>query len=108
MTPFFLDLRRAALSLGLLYSMMVSAVAAQEYPSTAVGPLAPVLQALVDRHVVTGVVALVADKEKVLDVEAAGVSSLDTKAPMRTDALFWIASMTKSMTGTALMMLLDE
>jgi hypothetical protein len=53
-------------------------------------------------------VALVADKDKVLDLETAGYSSLATKAPMREDAVFWLASMSKSFTGTALMMLVDE
>jgi CubicO group peptidase (beta-lactamase class C family) len=66
------------------------------------------LQSAVEKHLVAGVVALVADKERVLDLEAAGYSSLSAQTPMRTDALFWIASMTKSMTGTALMMLVDE
>ncbi len=72
------------------------------------GPLASVLQAVVDKHIVGGVVFLVADKDKVLDLEAAGFSNLSAKTPMRTDNLFWIASMTKSLTGTALMMLVDE
>ncbi len=77
--------------------------------STAIaGPLAPALQSCVDHHIVAGAVALVADKDKVLDVEAVGWSSLTTKQPMQPDALFWIASMTKSITGTALMMLVDE
>jgi CubicO group peptidase (beta-lactamase class C family) len=106
MIPLFSNLRRVALSLGILFFVKAGTVAAQESPAP--GPLASVLQALVDHHVVTGVVALVADKEKVLDLEAAGVSSLETKTPMKTDALFWIASMTKSLTGTALMMLVDE
>jgi CubicO group peptidase (beta-lactamase class C family) len=54
------------------------------------------------------VVALVASKDKVLDVQAAGYASLANKTPMRKDAVFWIASMSKSLTGTALMMLVDE
>lgn len=72
------------------------------------GPLASVLQAAVEKHEVAGTVVLVADKERVLDLEAAGFSSLGAKTPMKTDALFWIASMTKSFTGAALMMLVDE
>ena len=84
---------------------MLAIAGAAENPS---GPFAPMLQSLVDRHVVAGVLVLVADKDKMLDVEAAGFSSLEKKRPVRTDALFWIASMTKSMTGTALMMLVDE
>ncbi|HSI13460.1 MAG TPA: serine hydrolase domain-containing protein [Chthoniobacter sp.] len=72
------------------------------------GPLSSVLQAAVDKHEVAGTVVLVADKDRVLDLEAAGFSSLSTKTPMKIDALFWIASMTKSFTGAALMMLVDE
>ena len=71
-------------------------------------PLASVLQAAVDKHEAAGTVVLVANKERVLDLEAAGFSSLSAKTPMKTDALFWIASMTKSFTGAALMMLVDE
>ena len=71
-------------------------------------PFAPILQNLVDKHIVPGVVTLVADKDHVLDLEVAGYSRLSTKAPMKTDSMFYIASMTKSFTGAALMMLVDE
>src|SRR5438270_8533912 len=100
-----LALRRAALLPGVFFAMLACVVSAE---NPAAGMFAPALQSLVDRHVIAGAVVLVADREKVLDVEAAGFSSLEKKTPMRTDALFWIASMTKSMTGTALMMLVDE
>ncbi len=52
--------------------------------------------------------ALIADKDHVLDLETAGYSSLSAKTPMQADNLFWIASMTKSFTAAALMMLVDE
>ena len=71
-------------------------------------PLQPVLQSLVDKHIAPGVVILVANKDKVLDLETAGYASLASKTPMRKDAVFWIASMSKSLTGAALMMLIDE
>jgi CubicO group peptidase (beta-lactamase class C family) len=82
--------------------VMVSARAAEP------GPLNAALQSVVDKHLVAGAVGFVADKDHVLDLEAAGYSNLTAKTPMRTDSLFWIASMTKSLTGTALMMLVDE
>ena len=41
-------------------------------------------------------------------METAGYASLAKKTPMREDAVFWIASMSKSLTGAALMMLVDE
>ena len=71
-------------------------------------PLAAVLQSLVDKHIVPGAVALVASKDKVLAMATSGFSSLATNEPMRDDCVFWIASMSKSLTGTALMMLVDE
>lgn len=91
-----------------LYYVVLAAVAACHTQAGEPGPLASVLQAAVEKHEVAGTVVLVADKDRVLDLEAAGFSSLSAKTPMKTDALFWIASMTKSFTGAALMMLVDE
>lgn len=51
---------------------------------------------------------LVATKDRVLTLETVGYSDLATKKPMAPDNLFWIASMTKPMTATAFMMLVDE
>jgi CubicO group peptidase (beta-lactamase class C family) len=92
----------AILLTGLLAFAPVANHAAEE------GPLASVLQSTVDKHLVSGTVVLVANKERVLDLEAAGYASLSAQTPMKTDGLFWIASMTKSFTATALMMLVDE
>ena len=71
-------------------------------------PIAPVLQSFVDQHIAPGVVALVVNKDGVLALEKAGFASLANKTPIRDDAVFWIASMSKSVTATALMMLVDE
>jgi CubicO group peptidase (beta-lactamase class C family) len=70
--------------------------------------IAPVMQTLVDQRVVAGAVTIVVDKDAVLALDSVGYASLRTQEPMRPDSLFWIASMTKSLTGTALMMLVDE
>jgi len=67
-----------------------------------------VLQPFVDRHALAGAVALVADKEKVLTVEAVGFADIAAGKAMTSDAIFWIASQTKPMTATAVMMLVDE
>jgi CubicO group peptidase (beta-lactamase class C family) len=72
------------------------------------GPLAPVLQKSIDHHIVAGAVGLVADKDHVLDLEAVGESSVSGHTPMQTDSLSYIASMTKSFTGAAVMMLVYE
>jgi len=66
------------------------------------------LQPFVDNHTLAGAVTLVADAHKVLSLEAVGYMDIAAKRPMRTDALFWIASQSKPMTATAFMLLVDE
>ena len=70
--------------------------------------MAGVLQPFVDSHTLAGAVTVVASKDKVLSLEAVGYADVAAKTPMRTDHLFWIASMSKPMTATALAMLVDE
>ncbi|MCX7011226.1 MAG: serine hydrolase [Candidatus Sumerlaeota bacterium] len=70
--------------------------------------IAASLQPYLDSHTLAGVVALTATKDKVLSLEAIGYADLAAKEPMRPDSLFWIASMFKPMTATAMMMLVDE
>jgi CubicO group peptidase (beta-lactamase class C family) len=79
--------------------------AAPERPS---GGVAAALQPFVDRGVLAGAVTLVADKDRVLSLEAVGFADVAAKKPMRPDALFWIASQSKPITAAALMMLVDE
>lgn len=71
-------------------------------------PLAPVVQPFVDRHELAGAVLLVADKEKVLTLEAVGWANIEQQQSMQTDAMFWIASQSKPITGAAFMLLVDE
>jgi CubicO group peptidase (beta-lactamase class C family) len=71
-------------------------------------PVKTVLKRLVETHILPGVVTLVADKDRVLGVETVGDADIATKKPMRPDTVFWIASMTKPITGVALMLLVDE
>jgi len=70
--------------------------------------IASALQPFVDRHELAGAVMLVASKDKVLDLETVGYADIAARKRMRTDALFWIASMSKPIAATALMMLVDE
>lgn len=72
------------------------------------GPLRAAVQPLVESKSLAGAVMLVANGEKVLDLETAGFAEREAQKPMPADALFWIASMSKAMTGAAVMMLVDE
>jgi CubicO group peptidase (beta-lactamase class C family) len=66
----------------------------------------------VERHVaagnVAGAVTLVARRGKIAHFEAHGVMDVDTKKPMAKDNLFRLASMSKPITGVAVMMLVEE
>ncbi len=66
------------------------------------------MRQFVSNQTVAGAVTLVAKGGKVLQVEAVGYSDLAAKKPMKVDDLFWIASMTKPITGVAVLMLQDE
>ena len=67
-----------------------------------------VLQPFVDSQSLAGAVTLVADRTNVRCLETVGFADIDANAPMRTNSVFWIASQTKPITATALMMLVDE
>jgi CubicO group peptidase (beta-lactamase class C family) len=67
-----------------------------------------VMQAYVDRQDVAGVVSLVARRGKVVHFSAFGHRDREAGNPMRHDAIFRIASMTKPVASVALMMLYEE
>jgi CubicO group peptidase (beta-lactamase class C family) len=66
------------------------------------------LQPFVDNGSLAGAVTLVADKNKILSLDAVGFADVEARKPMKTDALFWIASQSKPITAAALMILVDE
>jgi CubicO group peptidase (beta-lactamase class C family) len=55
-----------------------------------------------------GAVMMVVQRDKVLALEAAGYSDLDTQRPMRTDAIFDIRSISKPITVFGARLLVDE
>jgi CubicO group peptidase (beta-lactamase class C family) len=69
---------------------------------------AAVLQPFVDRHELAGAVALVADRDNIVSVDTVGFSDVEAETAIKPDAMFWIASQSKGMTATAVMMLVDE
>ena len=61
-----------------------------------------------ESKVLAGAVTAVATPREILAVEAEGFADVAAGRPMERDSFFWIASMTKPITGTLLMMLVDE
>lgn len=66
------------------------------------------MQTMVERQEVAGVVTLVATPDGIAHLGAVGKADIATNRPMTTDAVFWIASMTKPITATAILMLQDQ
>ena len=66
------------------------------------------MQEMVAKNEIAGAVTVVVTKEKVLHLENTGLADVAAKRAMTPDTLFWIASMTKPITGTAVLMLQDE
>ena len=66
------------------------------------------MQGYVDRKEVAGAVALIARRGKVVYHKSFGNRVAETQAPMSSDVIFRIASMTKPIVSVALMMLWEE
>ena len=66
------------------------------------------MRAFVEKHEIPGAVTLVATPDRVLHLEATGYADPAGKIRMRKDSIFWIASMTKPITATAVMMLAEQ
>jgi CubicO group peptidase (beta-lactamase class C family) len=66
------------------------------------------MQRYVDKGLVPGVVMMVARQGKVVHFDAVGYRDAENKAPMTTDTIFRVASMTKPIASVALMMLYEE
>jgi len=66
------------------------------------------MQGFIDREEAGGIVTLIAREGKLVDVHAVGFLDVEKQIPMKTDAIFRIASMTKPVTSVAIMMLYEE
>ena len=66
------------------------------------------MQGMIDKNEIAGAVTMVVSKTEVRHLETTGFADAAQKRPMTPDTLFWIASMTKPVTGVAVLMLQDE
>jgi CubicO group peptidase (beta-lactamase class C family) len=66
------------------------------------------MQDMIARHEIPGAVTVVVTKDKTLHLETTGHADIAAGRAMTPDTLFWIASMSKPITGTAILILQDE
>lgn len=94
----------------LITSLVLFALVASGCSSTTpnLQPVSQAVQKYVDQNQVAGVVTVVVKPDRIAHCSAVGYSDLAAKAPMRSDNIFWIASMTKPITATAVMILVEQ
>ena len=68
----------------------------------------PALQQLVDDQKVPGAIVIVSRQGRVVLFESVGWSNIEDKEPMQKDSILRFYSMTKPITSTAIMMLVDQ
>lgn len=66
------------------------------------------MQAMIAKNEIAGAITVVVTKDRTVHFETTGLANVAEKRPLAADSLFWIASMTKPVTGVAILMLQDE
>jgi CubicO group peptidase (beta-lactamase class C family) len=67
-----------------------------------------VVKSYIDAGQISGAVTMVERKGRIAHFEAQGLMDIENKTPMRKDAIFRMASMSKPVTGVAILMLMEE
>jgi CubicO group peptidase (beta-lactamase class C family) len=78
---------------------------AQEAKLPAIGTA---MEEMIANNEIAGAVTAVVSRDRILHLQATGLADVAAKRAMKPDALFWIASMTKPVTGAAVLMLQDD
>ncbi len=87
-------------------------LAMTSFPISGLRGEVPEIMEVLERHVETGEIAggltYVGDREEDIDISHYGYADIVAEKAMARDTIFWIASMTKPITATAIMMLQEE
>lgn len=67
-----------------------------------------VIKTYIDSGQISGAVTMVSRKGRIAHFESQGLMDLESRTPMRKDAIFRMASMSKPVTGVAILMLMEE
>ena len=96
------------LAIPLLTSSAPSQEATAKKTAPSIAAIDAAMQKFVDQGDIAGAVTLVGHNGKIVHLGAVGLANIETKQEMKGFSLFSIASMTKPVTATALMILQDE
>lgn len=102
-------IRLPATLLSLTYAVLIGGCTQLEAnPPPKIPAVTPKMQEFVDKGEVSGVVTLIATKDKVIHLDAVGKTDLATDRKMEVHDIFWIASMTKPIAAVAIAILKDD
>jgi CubicO group peptidase (beta-lactamase class C family) len=91
--------------LGIISIVLTTTLARADTLSTTVPEK---MKEMIDKNEISGAVTAVVSKDKVLYLGAIGEADMAAHTAMKPGSLFWIASMTKPLTGVSILMLQDE
>lgn len=67
-----------------------------------------ILKNYTDNNELAGITTIVAKGDRIISINSVGYQNTETRKPLDANTLFWIASQTKPITGTAIMILVEE
>jgi CubicO group peptidase (beta-lactamase class C family) len=91
--------------LPILVLATMTSVVCPAWADDGIPAVAVTLEKFISDKEIAGAVTYVGDSEGTRDLSVVGLADLASGRPMTAEAIFWIASMTKPVTGTAVMML---
>jgi len=102
------SLVRGMSSLLITLVVFLPTLPAADFDEAKLARIRPAMQRFVDDQQITGAVTVVGSSKGIASLEAIGNSRVDPVEPMAKDALFKIASLTKPITATGILILADE
>lgn len=88
--------------------LLIPCAQAQTLSAKGAQEIDALLQRAIQQGTVPGVVAMVVSKDKILYQSSFGLRDVGNKKPMQNDSIFRIASMTKPVTSSAIMLLVEQ
>jgi CubicO group peptidase (beta-lactamase class C family) len=92
-----------------MIALLTNTVSAQkEAPQESIESVAQTMEKFVANKEIAGAVTLVADAKGIVHQHSVGFADLELHKAMKNDSIFWIASMSKPVTGVSVMILVDQ
>ena len=98
----------ASLALNVTMFLALAPIGWAQQSPPSIPAVTEAMQAFVEQGEIAGAVTVITDPSTVVHASAVGKANLQDGQPMRIDSIFWIASMSKPVTATAVMMLVEE